>query len=205
MLLLRYLFNKQTFKTLGFSLLSTALILGVGTARSFAADNGVLALSVAEPDAGNAKLVQAKVVINAPPAVVWQTITNYAEIKNILPGYEKSTVLKSAGSSKLLDIAVKVAAFLPTYKYKVQVREEESSYKLSLNRVSGDFKSLNATYRLIPQNNGSRTLLMYNLSIDPGFNLPGSQGIIKNSTEKSLRALERYTEQEAKKSLIGQR
>src|SRR5690349_18436810 len=105
-MLLQSIFNKPVSKTLGFSLLTAAIMLGAGIQSSFAADDGVLALSVAEPTAGSAKVVQAKVIINAPPAVVWQTITNYAEIKNILPGYEKSTVLKSAGANKLVDIAV---------------------------------------------------------------------------------------------------
>jgi ribosome-associated toxin RatA of RatAB toxin-antitoxin module len=205
MWLLRQISGNQAGKKLIVSLLFAAISVGLTVSQGSAADDG-LTLSVAPAQqAGSGKTVQAKMLINAPPALVWNTITNYNALKNILPGYEKSNVIQSSGNSKLLDIAVKVASFLPTYKYKVRVQEEESSYKLSLNRISGDFKSLNATYRLVPQNNGTRTLLVYNLNIDPGFSMPGSLGIIKTNTEKSLKALEHHAEQEAKKSLIGQR
>ena len=158
-----------------------------------------------EPKDANAKKVQAKVLIEAPPSMVWQTITNYPDLKNVLPGYEKSTLIQSSGASKQLDIAMKVAAFLPTYKYRVQVREQADSYQITMHRISGDFKTLQATYKLIPQGNGSKTLLTYCLSIDPGLNMPGSQAVIKSNTERSLKALESHVEAEARKRLIGQR
>lgn len=151
------------------------------------------------------KTVQAKVMIDAPPDLVWNTLTNYSELKHILPGYEKSQVIKSAKSEKQVAIAMKVSPFLPLYHYEVIVRENEPAYLLNLNRLSGDFKSLSATYKLLSQNNGTRTLLSYQLNIDPGFNFPGAQNVIRSSTEKSLHALERHIELEAKKSVIGQR
>ena len=173
---------------------------------AMAAEDSMLALSIAsEPHPATAKTVQAKLMINAPPQLVWQTLINYSDIKKILPGYERSTVLKANGNSKILDIGMKVAAFLPTYHYQVQTQEDQTTYNLSLKRISGDFKALNAHYKLVAQNNGTRTLLIYNLELDTGINLPGSQGIIKSNTERSMKALERHIEQEARKSLIGQR
>lgn len=171
---------------------------------AFASEDGALTLSVAAATK-TAKNVQAKLLIEAPPETVWQTLTNYGDLKTILPGYEKAQLTKSQGSTKFLDVAMKVATFLPSYKYQVRVQENKSGYKLDFNRVSGDFRSFVASYRLIPQGNGSHTMLVYNLNIDPGFALPGSQTIIRNNTEKSLKAIERYAEQEARKSLIGQR
>ena len=153
----------------------------------------------------NGKTIQAKLLIDAPPQLVWQTITNYPEIKHVMPGYEKSTVLKSSGSTKTVDLGMKVAAFLPTYHYQVQMTENQPGYNLSIRRISGDFKSLNANYKLVSQNNGTKTLLIYNLNLDPGFSLPGSQALIKSNTEKSMKALQRHIMQESRKSLIGQR
>lgn len=202
------------FKALGFRAIRKSLTSGVALLilmgavlpSALAKGDGLQVLSVDSSQAGgSAKTVQAKLLIDAPPALVWNTLTNYSDIKNMLPGYEKSTVIRSKGATKWLDIAMRVAAFLPTYKYQVQVKEDEANLRLTLNRVSGDFKTLNANYKLVSQSNGDRTLLIYSLNIDPGFSLPGSQGVIKASTEKSLKALERYAEQEARKSLIGQR
>jgi ribosome-associated toxin RatA of RatAB toxin-antitoxin module len=198
--------STQLMKAPFLASLLLVLCTGMATLPAFAADENIMALSVAnEPNESTSKTVQAKLIINAPPSLVWQTITNYPEIKHILPGYERSTVLKSNGASKLVDIGMKVSAFLPTYHYQAQMQEDQSSYFLTVKRVSGDFKALNANYKLIAQNNGSRTLLIYNLKLDTGLNLPGSQAIIRSSTERSMKALQRYIAQEVHKSLIGQR
>lgn len=190
----------------GFKPLTVAMatIIGLGLQLPALAEN-LMMLNIASEPKGFAKTVEARVMIDAPPSLVWREITDYPDLKNILPGYEKSQVVQSSGATKILDIAMKVAAFLPTYKYRVRVQESAPSQKISLTRISGDFKELKATYTLIPQSGGTKTILAYSLELDPGFNLPGSQSIIKNNTERSLKALEKHIEQEARKSLIGQR
>jgi ribosome-associated toxin RatA of RatAB toxin-antitoxin module len=205
----------QSFARLGLRPVITALLPALLLASMFASlsvpvamaeDEKIVALSVASTtDEASGKTLQAKVMIDAPPSLVWQTITNYPDIKRILPGYERSTVLKSSGNTKTVDIGMKVAAFLPTYRYQVVMKEDQPNYNLSIRRISGDFKSLHANYKLIPQGNGERTLVIYNLSLDTGINLPGSQSIIKSNTERSIKALKRHILQEARKSLIGQR
>ncbi len=175
------------------------------TQAAMAQDESLMMVSVASEPKAHAKTVEARVTIDAPPELVWEVMTDYPEMKNILPGYEKSNVVKSSAAGKVVDIAMKVAAFLPTYKYQVQVKESRPAYQIRLNRISGDFKALTATYKLVPEHNNTKTRLVYSLNIDPGFNLPGSQSILKNNTEKSLKALERHIEQEARKRLIGQR
>lgn len=181
-------------------------LLGNCIQPAMAGEEAILALSIAN-NAGEStgKTVQAKIVIDAPPQVVWQILLNYPEIKHTLPGYEKSTVLKSNGNVKIVDLGMRVAPFLPAYNYQVQMLEDQPSYSLTAKRISGDFKLMNANYKLVPQNNGARTLLVYSLKVDTGINLPGSQAIIKANTERTLKALERHAEQEAHKSLIGQR
>ncbi len=182
-----------------------ALLLSGGIQFAQAEDN-LLMVSVGNAGAaGNVRTVHAKVLIQAPPAIVWNTLTDYPLVSDIFPGYERSRVLQSRGSHKLVAVAMKVAAFLPTYKYQMQAYENAASYQLNMTRVSGDFKSLNATYKLTPQNNGTATLLTYRMNIDPGGSAPGIQGLIRANTEKSMKALERHTEQQYRKSQIGQR
>lgn len=173
---------------------------------AMADSDNMLMISIASvPKSGNAKTVHAKVLIDAPPALVWEALTDYSRMSDILPGYEKSRVLQSSGSRKLLDVAMKVSAFLPTYEYQVSAQEQAKDYRLSLTRVSGDFKSLNAVYKLIPQNRGKSTLLTYHLQLDPGFTLPGAQALIRSNTEKCMKAMEAHVEREYHKSEIGQR
>lgn len=168
-----------------------------------AAEDNYLMVTVANPQQDE-KSLSAKVAINAPPAIVWESITDYRNLKNVLPGYEKSTVLKDNGRNKTLAVATKVARFLPTYEYEVKVLEDQTNQKIQLDRISGDLKSMHAVYRLIPQEGGKKTLLVYDLNIDPGTKIPGSHLILKNYTEKSLAALEQYVESQYRKSLVGQ-
>ncbi len=188
------------------AILTLALTLMNLTVSAHADSQNLLMVSVA-PTAkqANAKTVHAKVLIQAPPSLVWEMLTDYPELSDVLPGYERSRVLRSGGNHALLDVAMKVANFLPTYKYQVQTYENEANYQLNMTRVSGDFKSLQATYKLLPQSGGKSTLLTYQLSIDPGFTLPGAHGLIRANTEKSMKALEKHAELRFNKGVIGQR
>ena len=183
--------------------LAAVLAFSPFTGIAFAEENYMM-VTVASPAQSDVKTLNARVTIEAPPNLVWQTITDYPNLKTIMPGYEKSTVLKSTGTTKVLDLAMKVAAFLPTYRYQVRVREMQASRTLKLERISGDLKTMTATYQLTPQDNGKKTLLTYSLNVDSGVKVPGAQGVLKSSTEKTLKALEKHIEAAARRSEIGQ-
>ncbi len=151
------------------------------------------------------KTVKAQVLIQAPPALVWDMLTDYPGVSEILPGYERTKVLSRSGSTILMDVGMRVSSLLPLYKYRVRAQENEADRQLVMTRIAGDFKSLQANYKLTPQNHGKSTLLSYQLSIDPGVALPGSAGLIKTNTLKSLSALERSAELAFRKGEIGQR
>lgn len=181
-------------------------LVGAGIVPVYADSENLLMVSVA-PTArqGGAKTVNAKILIKVPPAMVWEILTDYPALSDVLPGYEKSRVLSASGSSTLMDVGMRVSSFLPTYRYRVRAQENKAAHYLNLSRISGDFKSLNATYRLTPQNHGKETLLVYTLNIDPGFTMPGAIALIRSNTEKSMKALESHAEQVFRKSEIGQR
>ena len=132
-------------------------------------------------------------------------LTDYPGVSEILPGYERTKVLSRSGSTILMDVGMRVSSLLPLYKYRVRAQENEADRQLVMTRIAGDFKSLQANYKLTPQNHGKSTLLSYQLSIDPGVALPGSAGLIKTNTLKSLSALERSAELAFRKGEIGQR
>lgn len=155
------------------------------------------------PKQGNTKTVNARILIQAPPALVWDMLTDYPGWASIMPWYDKSRVLSVSGSSTLMDVALRMGGFLPTYKYRVRARENKASYQVNITRLSGDFKSLTASYKLTPQNQGEATLLTYQLNIDTGFSMPGSISLIRANTEKSMKALETHAEQAFHQRQIG--
>ncbi len=186
--------------------LSAALLLTsiVSAGVKANADDGLLMLNMATLDSETSQ-ISAKVVIDAPPNVVWQGLTQYNQMKNVLPGYKKSTVLKSVGNIKTLDIGVKVSPVLPAYNYTMRVIENRPQMRLDFTRISGDFDSLKAHYKLTPTAGGKQTILTYGLVIDPGMKLPGQSKVIRSSTQKTLQALEKSIEAKYAQSLTARK
>lgn len=168
------------------------------------ANDGLLMLNLATLDSETSQ-ISAKVVIDAPPNVVWQSLTQYSQMKRVLPGYKKSTVLKSAGNVKTLDIGMKVSPILPAYNYTMRVTENRPQLRLDFNRIAGDFDSMKAHYKLAPTAGGKQTILTYGLTIDPGSNLPGQSKVIRSNTEKTLKALEQSIEAKYAQSLTARK
>lgn len=137
------------------------------------------------------KTIEASVTIDAPPATVWSVLTDYANLKNVLPGYELSDVVARNAHGATVDLAVKASPMAPTFRYRVSIQENRPANTLTIKRISGDFNSILATYHVIPAAGGSKTNLTYRLNIDLGgkFALPGANHILKSSTEKSMAAM----------------
>lgn len=189
------------FSIVALTLLSAAT---AGPALANVSDDTMM-VSVAKALPGKeARTVQAQVLIDAPPSFVWQTLTRYNELPAYMPGYKKSQVVSSQASNKILNIALKVARFLPTYNYQVKVSENPGAYQVKVNRISGDFKSMDASYKLQPRNGGKQTMLLYTLNIDTGLSGPSMNSILQNHTHESLAALQARSEASHKRSVIGQ-
>jgi ribosome-associated toxin RatA of RatAB toxin-antitoxin module len=151
------------------------------------------------------RVLHAETVINAPTDMVWRSMTDYNNLKNILPGYSRSTVLQGSGSVKTLDIGMKPAPIAPTFHYQVKVREDRAANKISMQRISGDFKNIQATYRFLPIDNGNHTRLVYDPEIDLG-NLPtiGATQMLKSNTEKGVIAVQSHCNRAYQRSLTAQ-
>lgn len=155
-------------------------------------------------DDGGLKVLHAESIIDAPVNIVWENLTDYASIKNYLPGYNKSTILQDAGNRKTVDIGFKPAAITPNFHYQVAVQEQPGTRSISIQRISGDFKAITANYKLIPLDNGNKTRLVYNLQVDMG-GLPtlGASQILKSNTEKGMQAMQAYCNKAYKRSLAA--
>ena len=183
----------------------TALLLGLCTLIICQQGLGAQAADVKlVSDTGSAKVIRGETLINAPVESVWNNLTNYANMKNVLPGYERSTVLQSSGDGKTIDLALKASPLLPAFHYQMKARENKGAYQINLTRISGDFKSIDATYKLISIDGGNRTRMVYTLSIDLG-NTPalGAGQILKSSTEKGLNAMQAHCNRTYQRSLAA--
>ena len=152
---------------------------------------------------GDVKTVHGQVTINAPAAQVWDSLTHYSTMKDYIPGYKKSDIIADNGSNKKLDLSVKVSKFLPALNYQVAVSENPGAHQITIQRISGAFKNIHATYKLIP--NGAQTTLVYNLDIDLGNSVPpiGVEQTLKNSTAETLNAIDSHCAGDYHKSVIA--
>jgi carbon monoxide dehydrogenase subunit G len=157
-------------------------------------------------ETGNLKMLQAEATINAPLTTVWNTLVDYDNLKNILPGYERSTLLKSAGNIKIVDIKLQNSGLLPAFQYQVKIQEEKSANRLNIQRISGDFNHITASYSLTSVAGGTKTHLFYRLAIDPGssFLVPGINHLLRTSTTKALQALTSYCNHSYQRSLTAE-
>lgn len=181
------------------SVLITGFLFTSSTPQAYAGQP----VQISSAKNANTNTLSARAIVNAPPEVVWKTMTNYNNLSRILPGYKKSKLLSSAGSTKTVDFGLKVNALLPTYNYKCNIQENRQGYRLNLKRVSGDFNSLDASYKLQPMNGGKQTMILYKLAIDPGTKIPGTTKILENNTKDSLAAIQKHVEQQYQRSVIG--
>ncbi len=196
-------YSERFQQTLIYGLLLSLIFIAVPSS-AFAAGPKDVSVRVTK-SVGDLKEVSAKVTVNAPPQFVWQTLTAYNEIASFIPGYKKCKVLSQKGSVSTLDVDMSISRFMPSYKYQVQVHENAKALQLNLHRVSGDFKQMDGTYRLYATGNGAKTVVVYNLKVDSGVNIPGSNGILKSNVEKGLLAVRSRSEKKHQKSLIGKK
>jgi carbon monoxide dehydrogenase subunit G len=159
----------------------------------------------AKPGAGNSQVIQAETVIDAPVQTVWNSLVDYNNMKNVLPGYERSTVLQATGTTKTVDLQVKASSLLPSFRYQVKIREDKAANILHIQRIAGDFNSIQASYKLVSAGNGKQTRLIYNLAIDLGNAVPGfgAGHILKSNTEKAMLALQSYCSRSYQRSLTA--
>lgn len=169
-------------------LVAISIILSTGAAAAA----GPASVNIVA-DKGSAKTLQAEATVDAPVDAVWGELTNYGQIKSILPGYDRSTVLQSSATGATVDIGLKAQGLAPSFRYQVKVREDKAANTIHIQRISGDFKSINASYKLIPVENGTRTKVVYKLEIDLG-SIPtlGANQLLKSNAQKVMVALQNH-------------
>jgi carbon monoxide dehydrogenase subunit G len=194
--LMRLFFSKQAL------IILCALAISGSAADCFAKNISVKTL----PASGGVQAIQAETLIDAPVHTVWNNLVDYGNMKNILPGYERSTVLQASGATKTVDLQVKASGLLPSFRYQVKIREDKASNTIDIQRISGDFKTIAASYKLVPTGNHNQTRLIYTLNIELGDKVPslGAGHLLKGNTEKAMLALQSHCNRAYQRSVTAQ-
>lgn len=116
---------------------------------------------------------EGRVLIKASPEEVWKGLDNQKELYKSMPKVKNIAVLEKGENSQKIQTAVKIAPFLPAFKYTLYLDQSEKYRRIKFKRLEGCFKDLYGEFNLEPHSKNS-TVLTYRLIFDTGIPLPAS-------------------------------
>ncbi|GAB5365126.1 hypothetical protein AAMO2058_001030000 [Amorphochlora amoebiformis] len=149
----------------------------------------------------NYRNLTAAVYIPVPPSVVWEILTDYDRLEEVVPSLASNRVIdRWPGGARLLQIGEQrllpaapsalagITGIMATASDSLTFRarctlvcnEVPSSdpnnlpSRVVFNLVEGDFEEFTGTWTVTPMESGTGTLLQYNLGVRPGPFLPVS-------------------------------
>jgi hypothetical protein len=110
--------------------------------------------------------------VDAPPQAIFAVLRACEIAPEYVPNVERCTKLEEldGGRADLFVQEIKPIFFLPTFEYVFRLDYTPYS-RIDVHRVSGPIALMEGSWWLVPQPTG-RTLLVYELALDPGFPIP---------------------------------
>jgi len=197
---------------MGYPRIAALLMLGLGLAGSLRAADFELTPAEAQRIAKNealshAKLyptarrgtVRAAMLIGAPPAVVFQLMTQCADAVHFVPHLRLCRVRERApdASWEIVEQEIDFGWYSPKLRYVFRA-DLVADRSITFRQVSGDFKANEGIWELEPAANGAHTLLRYRVYIDPPGYVPNwlARSTFKRELPQMLSDLRRYCEAE---------
>jgi len=151
-------------------------------------------------DAGQRRgTVRAAVIIDAPPAVVFQLMSQCADALKYVPHLRVCRVRDRGqdGSWELIEHEIDFGWYAPRVKYVFRADLVADS-SITFRQVSGDFKANEGVWEFEPLEAGGRTLLRYRAYIDPPGYVPNwlARSTFKRELPQMLTELRRRCEAE---------
>jgi Polyketide cyclase / dehydrase and lipid transport len=129
--------------------------------------------------------VLAAVLVKASPEAIWGVMTDCKQAPLFVPGLKRcSRIARAAdGSWEDFEQVVQYSWFLPTVRYVLRAVYERP-HRIQFRRISGDLKDEEGSWLLTPTPDGSATLVLYEVYVDPGFWVP--QVLVTRTLRKDL-------------------
>jgi len=143
--------------------------------------------------------VRAAMLINAPPAVVFQSMTRCVDATRYVPHLRLCRVREQAPDSSwaLVEQEIDFGWYAPRLRYVFRA-DFVTDRSIAFHQVSGDFKANEGVWEFEPAVNGERTLLRYRVYIDPPGYVPNwlARSTFKRELPQMLADLRRFCEAE---------
>ncbi|TNF55661.1 MAG: hypothetical protein EP308_05680 [Burkholderiales bacterium] len=161
-------------------------------------------VDITTEDHGKELELHMRVVLDAPHAVVWSTITDYENVADWVPGLSHSKVLERRpdGATVAQSGKAQVLFFGISVDVVVDVSEHPPD-RVQVRLLSGDLRRLEGEYRLTPMNasDGTRLhLLEWQGRVEPASRLPGflTRPIMRENLRRQFEGLVTEIERRAR-------
>ena len=143
--------------------------------------------------------VRAAMLIDAPPAVVFEMMTRCADALKYVPHLKVCKIRERAAdhSSELVEHEIDLGWYSPRIRYVLKA-DIVANQSITFRQVSGDFKANQGLWELTPEDSGNRTLLRYRVYLDPPGFVPTwlARSTFKRELPQMLTDLRRHCEAE---------
>ncbi len=149
---------------------------------------------VVNGDSGN---YEAKVLVKASPQVVWNVLTDYANLSRFIPNMSSSKLLENKGDRKVVEQVDSRQVFLINIQSRTKLAIKETFLKqIDFKMVDGDLDSLQGYWKmeLVSTHPGAKptqVLITHNVAAQPKSSVPSSTfyDIFKGSLSETLSAV----------------
>ncbi|MDB6087021.1 MAG: cyclase/dehydrase [Gammaproteobacteria bacterium] len=148
-----------------------------------AEQHGDIEVGVVLDSAEQSGQASATVRIHARQDVVWSLITNCADALQLVPGLVSCDVLETAPDKSWQKIrqVLDYSWYVRKLTYEIRATYEKP-VSVSIQRVSGDLKTLNVSWNL--KSDGDYTVAHYMVDLAPGFWVP--QWLVRVALRRDL-------------------
>jgi len=163
---------------------------GAANLSQEASQTGDIQVTVALDPGEQSGTANATLRIHSSREAVWGLITSCPESLRMVPGLEVCDVLESAPDQSWQKIrhVMNYSWYVPKLTYVIRATYDRPS-KVSIERVSGDLRTLRGSWELTTD--GNYTIAHYTVDLAPGFWVPNwiVRAALRKDLPKMLRAL----------------
>ncbi len=143
---------------------------------------------------GSALLVEARALVIAPNAVIWETLTDYNGFANFIPGMLYSRLMERRGNLARVEQRGESRVAFVNFPIQVMVvANEHPPHRIELKLESGNLRQLEGAYQITPQpgENLDRHVLVWKGIIEPEGFLPPLLGelVLRSNLEDQFRGM----------------
>lgn len=151
-----------------------ALLVLAAAAAARAAED----VSVEATRRGSAVEVNCRATLQAPPALIWETLTDYDRLAQFIPGMHASRVVEQRGATAVVEQSGEARFLFVSFPIEVTVATTaRPPHAIDVQVLKGNLKRLDGGYRIEPLP-GGRTELRWSGLIEPAASLPPLIGVL---------------------------